>query len=132
MHRRVVMRNGSTRRVLAAVLTGALFVLLTALGAGPVAADGNTGYAGGLDSQSPPPPPTYYPPGYTYPVSPYPYYAPAYAPAYAPVYGYPPAPVYTGGCAGYCGYTAAGPIVGYDANGSTLVYDVNGGTIDAY
>lgn len=33
---------------------------------------------------------------------------------------------------GFCGYTAAGPIVGVDGNGSTLVYDVRGGSVDAY
>lgn len=145
------------RHLLAAGLTGTLFVLMLALGAGAVSADGLVTVVPGQDPNAPIQyvsspgfvqngaavlPGTVLGNGQTvYIVNGQYYYAGGVPVAgyYGPGYGfYGPGFVYngyTGNCGfAYCGYTAAGPIVGYDAHGNPIVYDALGGngTLDTY
>jgi len=141
------MKISRVRRWFATGVTGALFGLMLAVSAGPVAADGLVTVVPGQDPNAPIQVVTS--PGYVqtgaaaipgaattvngtvlvngqyYYVNPGGQYVPYY-----PGAGYFLPGVGCGG--GLCGYTAAGPIVGFDGNGSTLVYDVRGGTVDAY
>ncbi len=150
------MKSVQMRRWIATGMTGALFALVAALGAGPVAADGNG--AGqpivqpypGQDPQSPIQ--VVSSPGFVQngtQANPITGQITTANGVQVPINGglvgngipYNPGFIYQNIAfnpgfiyqnSGVYGYTQAGPIVGYDANGAALVYDVRGGTVDRY